>query len=115
MTFDSEATHSEEQQRAGGITPEQRKALIDDWMREEIAVREAMAGGLDRDDTVIRRRLRQKFEFLTEDVAAAAHPTDQDLQAWLDKHPDKFRLAPKLALRQVYVSVSRRGATAARG
>jgi hypothetical protein len=58
--------------------------------------------------------MRQKFEFLAEDVAAAAYPTDQDLQAWLDKHPDKFRLPPKLALRQVYVSVSRRAQGAAR-
>ena len=48
-------------------TDAELKGLIDDWIREEIAVREAMAAGLDRDDTVIRRRLRQKLEFLTGD------------------------------------------------
>ena len=37
--------------------------------------------GLDRDDTIIRRRLRQKFEFLTEDALEAAAPTDADLTA----------------------------------
>ena len=51
------------------------KGLIDDWVREEIAVREAMAAGLDRDDTVIRRRLRQKFEFVAEDESSASPPT----------------------------------------
>ena len=90
---------------------EELDGLIEDYIRDEVLYREALAMGLDKDDSVIRRRMRQKFEFLTED-AAAAHPTDQDLQAWLDKHPDKFRLAPKLALRQVYVNVSRRGADA---
>jgi hypothetical protein len=61
---------------------------------------------------VIRRRLRQKFEFLTEDAATTTPPSDPDLRAWLERNPDKFRLDPKLALRQVYVSVSRRGADA---
>ena len=44
--------------------------------------------GLDRDDTVIRRRLRQKLEFLVEDARDAAPPTDAELQAWLDAHPE---------------------------
>src|SRR5512137_1395077 len=64
------------------------KGMLDDWVREEIAVREAMAAGLDRDDTVIRRRLRQKLEFVVEDVVAAAPPAEQELQAWLAGHPD---------------------------
>jgi hypothetical protein len=88
------------------------KGLVDDWVREEIAVREAMAMGLDRDDTVIRRRLRQKLEFVVEDVVAAAPPTDQELQAWLAGHADAFRVEPQVAFRQVYVSRDRRGAAA---
>ena len=45
-------------------TPVELKAQIDEYLREEIATREATAMGLDRDDTIVRRRLRQKFEFL---------------------------------------------------
>jgi hypothetical protein len=88
------------------------KGLVDDWVREEIAVREAMAMGLDRDDTVIRRRLRQKLEFVVEDVVAAAPPTDQELQAWLAGHADASLVEPQVAFRQVYVSRDRRGAAA---
>lgn len=91
---------------------EELKGLIDDWVREEIAVREAVAMGLDRDDTILRRRLRQKLEFLAEDVFAAAPPTDEELQAWLHEHADAFRTEPRIALRQVYFSPDRRGPSA---
>jgi hypothetical protein len=89
-------------------TSEELDGLVEDYVKEEVWYREALAMGLDQDDTIVRRRLRQKIEFLAED-AAAAPPTEQDLQAWLEKHPDKFRIEPKLALRQVFVNVHRRG------
>jgi hypothetical protein len=75
-----------------------------------MATREAMAIGLDRDDTVIRRRLRQKLEFLAEDTIDATPATDAQLQAWLESHPDAFRTEPQLVFRQVYLSSDRRGA-----
>ena len=88
------------------------KGLIDDWVREEIAVREAVAAGLDRDDTIMRRRLRQKLEFLAEDAAEAAPPSDQELQVWLAAHAEAFRAEPRVAFRQVFISRDKRGAAA---
>jgi hypothetical protein len=93
-------------------TEAELKGLVDDWVREEIAVREAMATGLDRDDTVIRRRLRQKLEFLVEDSVEATAPTDAELQAWLTAHAERFRIEPRIAFCQVFVSRDRRGAAA---
>jgi hypothetical protein len=87
-------------------------ALIEDYIREEVLNREALAMGLDKDDTIVRRRMRQKLEFLTEDASIAARPTDQDLQRWLDDHPDNFRVDPAIALTQVYFNASRRGDSA---
>jgi hypothetical protein len=95
-------------------TDAELKGLIDDHVKEEIATREAIAMGLDQDDTIIRRRLRQKLEFLVEDAVDQVPPTDAELRAWLDAHPDAFRAESRVALRQVYVSPDRRGA-AARG
>ena len=84
------------------------KALVDELLREEVATREAMALGLDRDDAVVRRRLRQKLEFLVEDTLEAVPPTDVELEAWLAAHPDMFREDPRLTFRQVFLSPDRR-------
>jgi hypothetical protein len=88
-------------------SPEELKGLIDDYVTEEIYVREAMALGLDTDDTVIRRRLRQKMEFMTSADVDALTPTDADLQAYLDNHSDAFSEAPQVAFQQVYLNPDR--------
>jgi hypothetical protein len=85
------------------------EGLVGEWVREEVLYREALARGLDRDDTIVRRRLRQKLEFLADDLAEMVEPTGEQLQAWLAGHADSYRLPPELALRQVFVSPDRRG------
>ena len=95
-------------------TAEELKGLVDDYVAEEVYYREAVAMGLDRDDLVIRRRLRQKMEFISADVAAATPPTDVQLQAYLEQHAEKFLMPPRLTFQQVYFSTDRRGEGAAR-
>jgi len=70
--------------------------------------------GLDKDDTVIRRRLHQKMEFIADDVAARREPTDAQLAAYLQAHPDSFRVEPRLTFRQVYLDPEKRGKGLAR-
>jgi hypothetical protein len=83
--------------------------LIGDHLKEEVYYREALALGFDRDDQIIRRRLRQKMQFLTEDVASAVEPTRAELQTFLDENPDMFRLEPRITFQHIYFSVDRRG------
>jgi hypothetical protein len=90
-------------------TPEEVKGLVDDYIAEEIYYREAIAMGLDQDDTVIRRRLRQKMEFISEDAAAAAEPSDDELRACLTAHPAKFLEPAQLTFVQVFFSSEKRG------
>ena len=90
-------------------TEQELQGLIDNHVRDEISYREATAMGLDRDDLTIRRRLRLKLETLSEDIAAATSPTDQDLLDFLAKHPDFFREEPRAAFRQVFLNPDRRG------
>jgi hypothetical protein len=93
-------------------TAEEFQGLLRDYLRQEIAYREGRAMGLDQDDIVIRRRLQQKLELLAEDVATLAPPSKQDLQDFLDAHPEGFMVEPRLTLRQVYFSHDRRGEAA---
>jgi PPIC-type PPIASE domain len=90
-------------------TASELEGLIRDYVREEVFAREAVTLGLDKDDTIIRRRLRQKLEFVSEDVAAHAEPTDEQLRAYLQEHPDAFRGDQRFTFRQVYLSPQQRG------
>jgi hypothetical protein len=90
-------------------TEQELKGLIDDYLRGEIAAREARALGLDRDDTIIQRRLRQKLEFMAEDAFNAQPTTEAELQAWLNEHPDSFRIEPEIGFFQVYLNPDNRG------
>lgn len=91
-------------------TESELAALVDDHVKEEILYREAVALGLDKDDVVVRRRLRQKMEFLSEDVALMAEPSDAELEAYLAAHPDDFRVDALVSFRHVFLSAERRGA-----
>ena len=95
-------------------TREELDGLLRDRVQEEVYCREAMALGLDKDDTIIRRRLRQKMEFLTEDVAALAEPTDDELNAYLKAHADTFRVQRRFTFSHVYLNPERRGENLAR-
>ncbi|PZF78955.1 peptidyl-prolyl cis-trans isomerase [Aestuariivirga litoralis] len=85
-------------------TAEELKGLIDDYVKEEVYVREALRMGLDANDAVIRKRLRLKMEFLNSAEAEASPPTEAQLQAYLDSHPDTFRQAPRVSFEQVYIN-----------
>jgi parvulin-like peptidyl-prolyl isomerase len=90
-------------------TTAELKGLIDDYIAEEVYYREAVAMGLDQDDTVIRRRLRQKMEFISESVADSVEPADAQLQEYLAQNAGKFVRPAELTFRQVYLSAERRG------
>ena len=93
-------------------TPAELDGLIEDHLKEEIFYREALALGLDRDDTVIRRQLRLKMQFISEDVAPQTEPTEAELRAFLAEHADRFRTPSRISFTQVYLSPDRRGENA---
>lgn len=90
-------------------TREELERLIRDRVREEVYSREAIAMGLDQDDPVIRRRLQQKLEFVTDDVATLAEPTDAELAAYLKAHTDVFHVDQQFTFSQVYLDPSKHG------
>lgn len=93
-------------------TAQQMQGLIDDRVREEVLYREALALGLDKDDTIVKRQLARKMEFLAEDVSKLEAPQAGELKAWFEKHKERFALPPRVSFRHLYFSPDRRGGQA---
>ncbi|MHC4338992.1 MAG: peptidylprolyl isomerase [Planctomycetota bacterium] len=89
-------------------TPAELENLVERRVREEVFYREALAAGLDKDDTIVRRRMKQKLEFMLEDIAGQVTPTEQELQAFLDENTDRFRSESRFSFRHVYLSTDKR-------
>jgi peptidyl-prolyl cis-trans isomerase C len=86
--------------------------LIRDYIKEEVYYREAKRLGLDEDDTVIRRRLRSKMEFLAKAQVENAQADDQTLQRWLDRHPERFATDIIYDVDQLYLGEDAQDASA---
>lgn len=92
------------------------RELIDERVRDEIFYREALAMGLDRDDAVVRRRMRQSLEMMASEPGSATEPTDptdEDLETYLRQNPDRYRTESILSFQQIYFNSEKRGAGSA--
>jgi len=90
-------------------TPEEMRGLLESKIREEILYREALALGLDKGDTIVKRRLAQKMDFLSEDVSGLREPPVEELKAWYAKNSERFALPGRMTFRHIYFSVDQRG------
>jgi len=90
-------------------TEDELRGLVDAYIREEVLYREALDVGLDRDDQVIRRRLVQKLEFITEDLASQVQPSEATLQGFFRDSIDRYRLPERRSFEHVYFNPDRRG------
>jgi hypothetical protein len=88
--------------------PSEFNGLVNDWIREEIAYREGVEMQLDTNDTIIRRRLRQKLEMLAEDIVSLEEPTEEVLAQYLADNQSDYTREPVYTLRQVYFSEDKR-------
>ena len=84
------------------------KGLVDDLLKEKLMAREAEAMGLDQDDTIIRRRLAQKLQFLVEDTAQLAEPPEEELRRFYAANLARFDTPGKLSFRQIYFNPEKR-------
>jgi len=71
-------------------TPEELKSLVDLNIRQEVFYQEALKMNLDHNDEIIKRRLAQKMQFLSNDLASFNEPSEEDLRAYYDANADKY-------------------------
>lgn len=91
-------------------TGQELTGLIEQHIKDEIYYREAVAAGLDRGDAIVRQRLRQKLEFLQEDIAAQIEPGDADLRSYLERNAARYATPARVSFTHVYLSSDRRAA-----
>jgi len=93
--------------------------LINDYVREQIYYREALRLGLDKDDEIVMRRMRNKMIALATSETEAKSPSDAELQALLDKDPGRYAKEPQISFTQLYLGAdspaARKAAEAALG
>ena len=83
-------------------TEQELRGLVENLVREEVLYREAVAMGLDKNDAMVRQRMRMKLEFLLEDLSTQ-DASEETLAAFLAQHPERFRTEVRLSFRQVYL------------
>jgi len=77
-------------------------ALIEEDVREEVYYREAIALGLDQNDSLVRRRMRLKMEFLMDSTANVVDPVAGELETYFADNEALYQLGPRLAFEQIY-------------
>ncbi|MEI9930196.1 MAG: peptidylprolyl isomerase [Rhizomicrobium sp.] len=101
-------------QFGGRPSPQVLRTLVDNDINEEILYREGIAMGLDRNDEVIRRRIVQKMQFLDQDLAPPAEPSDAALRAFYDAHRSRYMAPERVSFTHIYFSPDNGGDAAAR-
>jgi len=93
-------------------TDTELQGLVESYIREEVYYREALALGLDQNDTILRRRLMQKMEFLSNDLAELNQPDDTELNKYFLDNQDKYILPARVSFTHIYFSLDKRGSRA---
>jgi hypothetical protein len=90
-------------------TTEELEGLTREYVRETAFYREALAMGLDKDDTIVRRRLAQKLEFLVQDLIDVKPATDEELEAYFDAHRADYRQPDLITFTHAFVDPDKWG------
>ena len=91
-------------------TQSELDGLIDQLVRERVLAREAVVMGLDEDDMVIRRRLAQKVEMLTQGLADLQQPSADELRSYYIANREQYQLPARMSFSHVFVNPDERGA-----
>lgn len=93
-------------------TEQEMRGLLREYLKESLLAREAVEMGLDEDDTVIRRRLAQKLEFLVQDTARMGDPPEAELRRYHAAHAERYAVAAQVSFTQVQFATEAAAAAA---
>jgi hypothetical protein len=84
------------------------RGLVASFLEEELFAREAKALGLDQNDTIVRRRLAQKLEFLIGDTSRIVEPADAELRRFYDANAERFGVEARVSFTQLFFNPEKR-------
>lgn len=85
-------------------TDEELKSLVDQNIRQEIFYQEALKMNLDHNDEIIKRRLAQKMQFLSNDLATLNEPSDEELKKFYDANFEDYLTPAEYSFYQIILS-----------
>ena len=83
-------------------TRQEIDGIIQQYVREDILYRQAVAMGLNEDDPITRRRMAQKLEFLTSDLAMMKQPAEGELEQYFRDKQANYRAPDQISFSQVF-------------
>lgn len=90
-----------------GLSQQARQQLIEDYSRDEVLYREALARNLDNNDQLIRRRLIQKMEYLAQGFYDDIEPLQQaDLLKFYTANQQQYIKPAEITFTHVYLSAA---------
>jgi peptidyl-prolyl cis-trans isomerase C len=90
-------------------TEQELNGLINQFIREDILYREAVAMGLGKDDPITRRRMAQKLEFLTKDIASLKEPEAGELEKYFEENKDQYKTPDLITFSHIFIDPDKRG------
>jgi len=83
---------------------EELDALIENQIREDLAFEHGVQMGLVENDSIIKRRVQQKIEFMLNDSIGSIEPSLEDLETYLTTHKEQYTIEPVYAFRHIYIN-----------
>jgi len=90
-------------------TRDEINGLIESYIKEDVLYRQAVAMGLNEDDPITRRRMAQKLEFLTSDLAMMVQPAEGELEKYFNENSEQYRAPDRMTFSQVFFDPDTRG------
>ena len=88
-------------------TQEELANLVVQNIKQEVFYQEALKLNLDHNDEIIKRRLSQKMEFLSNDLATLAEPSGEELEVYFNENSEKYLSPYRYSLYQIVFSYDR--------
>jgi peptidyl-prolyl cis-trans isomerase C len=90
-------------------TRQEIDGLIQSYIRENVLYRQAVAMGLNEDDPITRRRMAQKLEFLTSDLASFQQPAEGELKQYFEENQESYQDPDLVSFIHLFVDPDARG------